>query len=348
MQKVKIKSKILDIPIIQGGMGVGISLGRLAGTVASFGAMGTISTVGIGFRDPEYRKDSLSANRRALAMEIEKARAIQNGKGILAVNVMTAIHQYKEMVEASCQFGIDAIVCGAGLPLDLPELVKNTDVLIAPIVSGRRALELIMRTWKKKSNRLPDFIVVEGAKAGGHLGFKESELEEGPKPLSMIVGEVCAFLEKMELSIPVFAAGGIKDKESMQEMIDQGASGIQVGTRFIATEECDASEAFKQKIVDANKAEEVLIKSPVGLMARALESPLIDKMRKGRIAPTSCTNCLKTCDPKTTRFCISDALMASANGDIENGLFFTGSGVDQIHEIQTVKRVLEYFTGEAL
>lgn len=337
-RRIKLIEK-LEIPVIQGGMGVGISLGNLAGHVALEGGMGTISTAVIGFREEDFRKNSKEANMRALEKEIIKAKEISGGRGLVAINAMTVTNNFKESVEKACGCGIDAVISGAGLPLNLPELVTNEDVLIAPIVSSGKAASLIMKSWKRNYHRRPDFIVVEGPLAGGHLGFKREELENGAeKNLEEIVREVADVAE----DIPVFAAGGIFDEADVRAAISWGAAGVQVGTRFICTDECDATQGFKDVILNA-KAEDVEItKSPVGLPGRAITSEILNILTSGeRKPPKTCIDCIRTCDPKTTPYCISDALIKAYGGDLENGLFFSGSNCYRINEMTTVKNIME-------
>lgn len=338
---VVLGNKTLSVPLIQGGMGVGISLGNLSGTVAKYGAMGVIASVGIGYRETDYGTDSLMANKRALQKEYEKARTISEGNGLLAVNIMYAITQYKEMASWASQLGFDAIIMGAGLPTDLPKYV-DSDILLAPIVSGKRALSLILRSWKKKFQRLPDFVVVEGPQAGGHLGFSKEEAETGS--LFSIIEEVISYLEKESISVPVFAAGGIFSHGDYKKALSKKAAGVQVGTRFIVTEECDAPDSFKTYLLEHKKP--VVIHSPVGMPARAVESSFTKKILKQRVPSTHCIRCLRICDPKTTQFCISDALTAAIRGDTERGLFFAGKNFPRLTKIQTVKEVIEEIVGE--
>ena len=329
----------LKIPVIQGGMGVGISMGRLAGSVAACGGMGVISTALIGFREEDFYQNHVEADVRALRKEIQIAKEIANGRGMIAINAMTVTTDYGECIEAAVREGIDAVISGAGLPLALPELVDGKDVLIAPIASSAKAAALIMKNWNKKCERRPDFIVVEGSGAGGHLGFKKEELlDQSYKPLTEIVSDVV----KVCGDIPVFAAGGIFDADDIKKLLKCGAYGVQIGTRFIACDECDASQGFKNKIIKAGSEDLMIIQSPVGLPGRALKSPLHEQVeREGRKAPSRCINCISTCDPKTTPYCISEALIAGFNGDEENGLFFSGENCGRIDKIVSVKDLMD-------
>ena len=342
---VKIGDKELSVPVIQGGMGVGISLGGLAGSVAKEGGMGTISIVNIGYREEDFYKNTREANIRALAKEVKKARELAAGNGILAINIMYAITDFQAMVKAAVAERIDAIVVGAGLPLDLPGIVDDKEIMIAPIVSSLRALKLIIRNWTKKYNRYPDFIVLEGKDAGGHLGFKEEEVYDENYSLEKITKEIVEYLnelkDKIQYKIPLFVGGSFFDGNDLNKVQSWGADGIQMGTRFIGTVECDASDAFKKMILDAKEEDIVLLHSPVGLPARGIKNEFIEEIAKQRIPSKRCINCLKTCNPRTTDFCISDALINSVKGDTKMGLFFSGSLAHKIDKITTVHGIFE-------
>ncbi|WP_425538748.1 NAD(P)H-dependent flavin oxidoreductase [Microaceticoccus formicicus] len=345
---IKIKDRTLELPIIQGGMGVGVSLGRLAGTVASFGAMGTISMVDIGFKEEDFWKKPLEANIRAYRKELAKAKEISKGKGLIAVNMMSVATDYDALIEEIMDSEADAVIVGAGLPLKLPE--KNINgKLLAPIVSGKRALDLICRTWLRRFETLPDFVILEGRGAGGHLGFSLQELDDPVHNLEDLTVEVVEYLKEYEVShgvkIPLFVAGSVMDNEDLNLYRSLGATGLQIGTRFLTTTEADAHENMKQLIVDSSSEDLVIIKSPVGIYGRAINNKLIKDLEDGRIAPSRCINCLKPCNPKTTDFCISEKLIQTANGDVGNGLVFCGSRVDEIKSIISVKEVLENVMG---
>lgn len=335
---MKIRGRELRLPLIQGGMGVGISLGNLAGNVALNGGMGVISTADIGFREKDYWKNPIEANIRALKKEIQKAKDICKDKGLVAINAMVATKDYAILVKKAIEFGIDCIISGAGLPLDLPTLAKGSDVILSPIVSSAKAAKTICKLWKKKHNRLPDFIVVEGPMAGGHLGFNADEVIAGTAPkLSDIVKEVVEAVE----GIPVFAAGGIYTSDDVVNIMKDGAAGVQVATRFIATHECDASYEYKKRYVDCKREDITLVKSPVGMPGRAISNSLLNKLKQGRVAPKKCVDCLYPCDPKTTLYCITLALIQAFHGDFENGLFFSGENGYRIDKIVSVKELIE-------
>lgn len=328
----------LEIPLIQGGMGVGISMGSLAGAVAREGGMGVISTACIGFREPDFLKNPCEAGKRALKKEIEKARKIAEGRGMIAVNVMVATTDFEEMVKSACEAGIDAIISGAGLPLTLPKLTEGKDVLLAPIVSGKKACSMLKRVWKRHNDRTPDFFVCESSLAGGHLGFSEEDalndtVEDSIRELKEVIEEAG--------DIPVFSAGGVFDSKDIKERLELGAYGVQIGTRFIATEECDATDGFKKVITDSEDEDVFVLKSPVGMPGRGLRTPLMDKVADGsRIPPERCIGCIKTCNPATTPYCISRALIQAYYGNAEEGLFFGGSNTGRINKIVTVKELI--------
>lgn len=349
---MKTRDRELSIPIIQGGMGVGISLSGLAGAVAACGGMGVISAAHPGYRAPDFYRDPLQVNQRCLKEEITRAKEISGGRGLVGVNVMVAVQHYADYVRAAIEGGADAIISGAGLPTELPQIAGDSNVLLAPIVSSGRAARVICRAWERHGNRLPDFVVVEGSRAGGHLGFSPEELAEGSaKSLDEIVVDVIETLrpyeEKCGRKIPVFPAGGVYDGADIARLEKLGAAGAQIATRFIATEECDAALAYKQAMVDAKEEDVRIIKSPVGMPGRALETPLIRRVaEQGRIAPSRCLQCLRTCDPAVTPYCITQALIDAALGDWENGLFFCGANVGRIDRITTVRELMDELVDE--
>ncbi|OBR96410.1 MULTISPECIES: nitronate monooxygenase family protein [Clostridium] len=338
------------IPIIQGGMGVGISLHNLAQAVANEGGIGIISTVQIGYREPDFEANPTEANLRALRKEIQKAKEL-SPKGIIGANIMVAINDYNDMVKTCIEEKADIIISGAGLPLILPKLVEGSSIKIAPIVSSGKAASLIIRHWLKKYSRLPDLVVVEGPKAGGHLGFHLEQLQEGKECLEDIVCEVIKvvkyFREKYNKNIPVAAAGGIYTGADIAKFFKLGVDAVQMGTRFVATEECDASINFKKAYIDSKKEDIKIIKSPVGLPGRALRNKLIRQAEEGRIAPKRCYNCLKKCNPKETPYCISRALINAVKGNIDEGLIFVGSNAYKVNKIVKVKELMKELVLEA-
>lgn len=346
MKTIQIGNLTMDIPIIQGGMGVGVSLGNLAGHVALEGGMGVISTAHPAYRASDFEHNHIKANLRELNNEICKAKEIAKGKGIIAINAMVAITDYAKMVEQAVHSGVDAIISGAGLPLNLPKYIENTKVKIAPIVSSGKAANVILKTWDRKYKKIPDFIVIEGTNAGGHLGFKKQDvINKNAQKLSEILKDVLKviepFVEKYKQKIPVFVAGGIYIGKDIKRYMDLGASGVQMATRFIATEECDASRAYKEAFIHSKKEDIELVGSPVGMPGRAIMTALTKKLAAGESIPVKkCYNCLIPCNPMTTDYCISDALIQAAKGNLEEALIFSGSNGYRNEEIVTVKELI--------
>lgn len=351
LRGIKIGDLISKYPIMQGGMGVGVSMHKLAGNVAKEGGIGIISTADIGYQDPEFEKDPMKANIKAIKTEIEEARKIAP-KGIIGVNVMVALSNYAEIVRECVKNKIDLIVSGAGLPKDLPSFIKGTKTKIAPIVSSGRAAKLIAKLWISKYNYAPDMIVIEGPEAGGHLGFKTEELLPENKPkLEDITKDVLKEVKEIEKEsgkeIPVVVAGGVFDGKDIAKFLKLGASGVQMATRFVATEECDASDAFKQAYVNAKKEDIKIIKSPVGMPGRAIRNEFIKKVESSKAKITKCYNCIKTCNPAETPYCITRALINSVKGNLDEGLIFCGSNVDKINKIVTAKELMKELVNEA-
>lgn len=347
MKSVCIGDMKLEVPIIQGGMGVGISLGNLAGHVAKNGGMGVISTAHPGYRAEDFEKNPTEVNKRELAKEIQKAKEIAKGKGMVAINAMVAITDYAQMVEVAIKNKIDAIISGAGLPMNLPGFVKGTKVKIAPIVSSGKAARLICKTWDRRYHVAPDFVVIEGSEAGGHLGFhKEDVLNKTTAKLADIFKEVKEtlqpFVEKYQKEIPIFVAGGVYDADDIKQFMDLGADGVQMATRFISTEECDADIKYKEAFINAKKEDIEIVKSPVGMPGRAIMTKLTERLKNDeRIPVKRCYNCLVPCDVKTTPYCISSALINAAKGNLDEGLVFSGSNGYRNDKIVTVKELMD-------
>lgn len=351
LPSLKIGDLVAKLPIIQGGMGVGVSGSKLAGAVAKAGGVGIISGVQIGYREPDFQTNTLEANIRAMKSELRAAREI-SPDGIIGVNLMVAITHYDEMVKACIDGGADIIISGAGLPMNLPKLVEGSNMKIAPIVSSGKAATLIIKNWTKKYSRLPDLVVVEGPEAGGHLGFKREELEEDTKrPLEDIVKEVieavAVFEEEHGKKIPVIAAGGVYTGEDIARFIKLGAAGVQMGTRFVATYECDADPKYKQAYLDAKKEDIQIIISPVGMPGRAVRNKLIKTVEGGRIPPKRCYDCIKKCNPKDTPYCISKALIDAVEGNVDEGLIFVGSNAYRLEKIVSVEELMNELVSEA-
>lgn len=359
----------IEKPVIQGGMGVGISLHRLAGAVAKAGGMGLISTAQIGFREPDFKTNFVEANLRAIRNEFKKAREIAP-EGAIGFNIMVATKHYDMWVKEAVKAGADAIISGAGLPVSLPEyaeaayeemkavgkkLLRRTK--LAPIVSTAKAAMVICKMWDRKYHRVPDFVVVEGPLAGGHLGFTKEQLAQYgadstdveasydqaayDEEVKAIMKVVKGYEDKYETHIPVVTAGGIYTHEDVKHQFELGAEGVQVATRFVTTEECDAPDAYKQTYIEASKEDIVITQSPVGMPGRAILNPFLKKIKEGeRPAIKSCFQCLEHCDIKTIPYCITRALVNAAEGDEDAALLFCGSNAFRSDRIETVEEVM--------
>ena len=331
------------LPIIQGGMGVGVSLSKLAGAVAKEGGVGIISTAQIGYDEEGFEKDQAGCNRLAIRKHIQKAKEIACGNGLIGVNIMVALKHYEEHVKEAVAAGADVIISGAGLPMKLPALVSETcRTKIAPIVSSKRALQIILKRWAHRYDRTADFIVIEGPKAGGHLGFKKEELLENTcaslKDILKDVKEVVkGFEELFNHAIPVFVAGGIYTNEDIKEMLEAGADGVQMGTRFIGTYECDASMEYKNYFINGKKEDIKIVQSPVGMPGRAFMTPFMEKTHPIK----RCFRCIASCDMKSIPYCITQALINAVNGDCENGLVFTGTNGYRIDKLVHVSDLID-------
>ena len=373
LNQLKIGEKIAKLPIVQGGMGVGVSRSSLAGAVAAAGGVGIISTAQIGYDEENFEKDPAGCNLVAIKKHIKRAKEIAADKvgncaGLIGVNVMVALKHYREHVHAAVEAGADVVICGAGLPMDLPELVENSTTKIAPIVSSARACKLILKQWANKYHRTTDFIVVEGPAAGGHLGFHLDQLEEfgyvGEHDKSTIVEahrmeqmsvdkeieDIVALKKEYEKQfnchIPVIMAGGVFDHEDVMHAMELGAEGVQIASRFVATYECDASDAYKQAYVDADEKDIQIIKSPVGLPGRALFNKFVARVTGEKGVIKKCYQCLEKCNPAKVPYCITKALIDAVKGDIENGLIFCGANVGKIKKMMSVKDLMKELAGE--
>ena len=347
MKALKIGELTARIPVIQGGMGVGISLSGLAGSVAACGGVGVISTAQIGYRDPEFEKDPIGTNLRVIGEEIRKARAIAKG-GILGVNIMVATKQYAEYVKAAVKSGIDLIISGAGLPMELPKLVAGSKTKIAPIVSTVKAARVICRFWDHHYQRMPDLVVIEGPKAGGHLGFSRKQLEEFTpvtydQEIRGILAEVKKYADKYGKEIPVVVAGGIFTREDMLHAMELGADGVQMGTRFVTTWECDASEAYKQTYLHAKKEDIVIVDSPVGMPGRAIRNRFLEEKESRRESIKKCYQCIATCNPANTPYCITRALVHAAKGETDEALLFCGENAWRCEKMENVADIMAEF-----
>lgn len=346
MKGIKIGDKQSQYPIIQGGMGVGVSLHKLAGTVSKEGGIGVISTADIGYQEEDFNSNPMKANLRAIGKEIKMARQIAGKDKILGVNIMVALNNYKEIVKECVNNKIDLIISGAGIPKELPEYIKGSNTKIAPIVSSLRCYKLIVKHWIKKYNYVPDMIVIEGTEAGGHLGFKKEELQEDKKPkLEEITKEVVEYIKEIEKEtnreIPVIAAGGIWDNKDIQRFLNLGATGVQMATRFVTTYECDASHEFKEAYIKAKKEDIKIINSPVGMPGRALYNHFMKETEKEKCKVKKCYQCIKTCNVLDTPYCITKALINAVKGNMEEALVFCGSNVGKAKEIISVHQLMQ-------
>ena len=347
-------NKRTKLPLIQGGMGVGVSLSGLAGAVAKEGGVGIISTAQIGFREPDFETNPKEANLRALVKELKKARSLAVSfdgtcEGLLGFNIMVATRDYEDYVRAAAKAGADVIISGAGLPTDLPAYVDGTASMIAPIVSSEKAARIILKMWDRHYNRTADFLVIENAHAGGHLGFSNETLDrlyedhfdsEYDREIQKIIACTKSYGEKYNIHIPVIVAGGIQSADQVQHMMNLGADGIQAATPFVTTEECDAALPFKQAYVNARPEDIEIIKSPVGMPARAIHNKFLEKLQLEKEPITKCYRCLEKCSPKTAPYCITQALIRAVEGDTENGLIFCGDNAGTITEIKSVAEVI--------
>ena len=337
-------------PLIQGGMGVGISGVNLAGHVARCGAIGTIASVGLCHNSPHFdiaKHNYFEANQIVIKEVLAAARGIAGEGGILAVNCMVALTDYNTQVRAAAEGGANIIISGAGLPLALPEYTKDfPDVALVPIVSSAKAASLIFRRWEKKYGRSPDaFVVEEPASAGGHLGAASIEQVFDPALyLEVAIPDVVRFVaEEMKSDIPVIAAGGVWDRSDLERVFALGAKGVQMGTRFACSEEGDAAPRFKQAYIDAKAEDVVLIHSPAGLPGRALKNPFVARYLEGDVESKPCiANCLARCPYQRSRetFCIAAALVDAFNGEWDTGLFFCGSNVTRVNKIEKVPDII--------
>lgn len=341
VKSFKIGDLLIKNPIVQGGMGVGISMSSLAAAVANQGGIGTIATVGLGLVHGTPDKNFKQNNIQGLQTEIRKAR--QNSDGIIAVNIMCVLTNFSDLVETSLEEGIDIIFSGAGLPLDLPKYLKEGQkTKLVPIVSSARAAEIIFRKWQQNFNYLPDAVVVEGPKAGGHLGFAEKDLENESNSLETLSKEILDVINKYDSSIPLIAGGGIYTGADIYDIFQMGVTAVQMGTRFIATDECDADIKFKQALVDADSDTIHVIKSPVGLPGRSIINNFLHEAEEGKRKPEICKyNCIRSCNPKTTSFCIADALHEAFKGNLKDGFAFSGINGNRVNKIVSVKDLFD-------
>ncbi len=347
---LKIGELVSKLPIIQGGMGVGISMSKLASAVAKEGGIGVIAAAMPGIHEPDIAENSKEANIRVLRKEIRKARAIT--RGIIGVNIMVALTNFADMVRTAIEEKIDIIFAGAGLPLDLPKYLKDsTKTKLVPIISSARAATILCKKWISRFGYLPDAFVVEGPKAGGHIGFKTEQIDNPDFTLEKLITEVIQAVKPFEKQagkpVPVISAGGIFTGEDIHKFIKLGAAGVQMGTRFVATHECDADAEFKRMYVDAREEDMIIIKSPVGLPGRAIRNVFLNDVEMGQKKPFKCPfHCIKTCDPSKSPYCIGIALANARRGKFKYGFAFAGQNAYRINEIVSVKELLRVLKTE--
>ncbi len=326
-------------------MGVGISLSGLASAVANEGGVGVISCAGLGLLYPKLSTDYLKNSILGLKEELRKAK--EKTHGVIGVNIMVALSNFSDMVKTAISEKADIIFSGAGLPLDLPSyLGKESTTKLVPIVSSSRAAKLICEKWKANYNYLPDAIVVEGPKAGGHLGYKNSQIDDENFSLEHIVPEVVDVVRPYEESghckIPVIAAGGLYTGADIYRLMRLGAAGVQLGSKFVTTEECDASLAFKQTYIDAGQKDIEIIASPVGMPGRAISGEFTRKIKSGSEKPRRCAfHCIKTCDYTKSPYCIIKALYNAAKGNMQKGYAFAGANAFLSQKIVSVRETIE-------
>lgn len=347
IKPLKIGELEARVPIIQGGMGIGISLGGLAGAVAKEGGVGIISAAQIGFREPDFDTHTKEANIRAIKKEYDKAREI-SPDGVIGFNLMVAMRHYEDYVRAAVDAGADLIISGAGLPTELPAIVGDAPVKLAPIVSTEKSAKVILKYWDRKYGRIPDLLVIEGPNAGGHLGFDQEQLQDFQteeayaKEVRRIMEVVSGYAGRYGRKIPVALAGGIDDAGQVSRAFALGADAVQVATRFVTTEECDADIRYKQAYIDADEQDIVIVKSPVGMPGRAIRNEMMKKVEQGEKIPHSpCHGCLVKCNPAEIPYCITDALIYAAKGETDKGLLFCGARAYKADRVETVKEVIE-------
>ena len=346
----------VKIPIVQGGMGVGISLSNLTSAVANAKGIGVIATPGIGQFEPDYHTNPREANKRALQKEIRKAKAKTKTGGFIGVNVMVALSNFDDLVQCAVDEGVNILFLGAGLPLGLPETLPldrlgELKTKFAPIVSSARAAKIVFRTWQKRYNHVPDAVVVEGPLAGGHLGFRKDLIDNPDYALEKILPDVITVVkpyeEQFNKSIPVIAAGGIYTGADIHRFMEVGARGVQMGTRFVATYECDASMEFKEAYLNCKKEDIVIIDSPVGLPGRAIRDKFLERVLSGEKETFKCSwKCLKSCDFKNAPYCIALALTNAKKGNLEEGFSFAGANAYRVDKLISVKELIETLVEE--
>jgi len=335
-------------PIIQGGMGVRVSGANLASAVANEGCAGVIASVGLGDFENVSASKFVQVNNDGLRTVVRKARAQSNG--IIGVNVMVVLSNYEELIKICVEESVDMIICGSGLPLDLPKLTAGSNIKLIPIVSSARAFNIIYKKWKQNYNKVPDAVILEGPMAGGHLGFSYDDiLNNTARSLEELVGELVEFIETLEEKIPVIAAGGIWDGADIAKFLKIGASGVQMATRFVCTDECDVHDDFKQAYISATKEDIAIIHSPVGLPGRVIRNEFTKRVSMGETIPFRCPHhCLRSCDPRTAPYCIARVLGEASRGEMDTAFAFAGANAYRCTEIVPVKKLVDQLKEELI
>lgn len=356
LPRLRIRHLDLPYPIVQGGMGVGVSWDRLAGTVASHGCLGIVSAIGTAYRHPEGVRfvegrplgpGNLN-HGPALRRILSEARERSGGRGAIGVNILGAIRDFDRVVKESVEGGAQLIFSGAGLPLSLPELVGDAEVALVPIISSARALRIICSAWKRRHGRLPDAVVLEGPESGGHQGFTAEQCGDPSFALEALLPVVLEERDRWG-DFPVIVAGGIWDHGDIQRFLALGAGGVQMGTRFVGTLECDAARPFKEVLLQARREDIELMCSPVGMPARGVRTELQRRIESGTAPPIKCiSNCVLPCDQgkgaAKAGYCIADRLSDAQRGRVDSGLFFSGSNGWRLKELVSVRELVAELT----
>ncbi len=342
LKPLKIRNLEAQYPVIQAGMGVRIGNATLAAATVKSGGFGTIASVGFGRIETSIDK-YVGEVCDYLAQEIREARRLCDNQKPLGVNIMVALSTYKEFAEVCVKEKVDFIISGAGLPLPLPEYVGDADIALIPVISGGRALEVVVRCWLRKYNRKPDAIIIEGPKCGGHLGFAMEQIDDPEScSLDVLLAECKEVLSRYDIDVPILAAGEVATRDDVERFIDMGFDGVQVGTYFITAEEAGIDARSKEVFINATNDDVVIIKSPVGLPCRVLKTPLVKRVLSGGQESFRCPyHCLRTCNPKKVPFCIAKALLATWSGDVENGLYMCGCNIDSVKEIYPLQQFFD-------
>ena len=343
---LKIGNLEIRPPIIQGGMGVRVSRANLASAVANTGCAGIIASVGLGQFENFPGSEFVKINEEALRYEIRKAKSLTSG--IIGVNIMVALSDCDNLVKTAVEEDVDLIISGAGLPLTLPKYLNGKDIKLIPVVSSARTFQIICKRWKSRFNKLPDAVIVEGVRAGGHLGYSYESITDNTAPtLEQTMEEIIKIVGYSMPGIPVIAAGGIFDGDDIAHFLKLGASGVQMATRFVCTDECDAHNNFKQAYLNAKAEDITIIKSPVGLPGRVINNSFVEKIKQGKTMPFMCNyKCLKTCEPKKAPYCIAKVLANAAQGNLDESFVFAGSNAYRCNEIVPVNLLVEKLAEE--